>query len=123
MDDHRDQRLARAGMAAAVVAAFGASICCIGPILAATFGITSLAALIRYEPLRPMLAGVTVVFLAGAFVLSYRKRADAACPPGSLCETHSRNSVQRVNRTVLWITAIVVLAVLTFPMWSSWILG
>ena len=122
MDEQQTQRLTRAGLAASVVAALGASICCIGPILAAAFGLTSLAALVRYEPLRPVLTGMTVLFLAGAFVLTYRQRADAACAPGSVCDTHGPR-VRRINRAMLWATAIIVLAALTFPMWSNWIFG
>jgi len=50
---NRDQSLRKAGLAASVLTAVGASVCCIGPIAAAVLGIGSLGGLVRYEPLRP----------------------------------------------------------------------
>lgn len=66
MDHGKQARVARIGMAASVATALGASVCCIGPIVAVMFGMTSLAALSKYEPLRPILGVVTVALLAGA---------------------------------------------------------
>jgi len=37
MNERTEARVTRAGMAASVLAAFGASVCCIGPIVAAMF--------------------------------------------------------------------------------------
>jgi mercuric ion transport protein len=123
MDERKEERFARAGMAMSVAAAFGASVCCIGPIVAAMFGITSLAALVKYEPLRPLFAAITVVLLAAAFYMTYRKRSAEACAPGSVCETQGVDRVQRINRVALWIAAALALIVLTFPTWSTWLLG
>lgn len=123
MDERKQQSLARAGMAASVAAAFGASICCIGPIIAATFGLTSLAALVKYEPLRPVFGATTLVLLSGAFYATYRKRPAEACAPGSVCVTQGPDRMQRINRAVLWLAATVALIVFTFPTWSTWVLG
>ncbi|MHB9001992.1 MAG: cation transporter, partial [Thermoanaerobaculia bacterium] len=49
-----------AGLATSVVAAFGASICCIGPIASAFLGLTSFGALVKYEKFRPLFIGVTL---------------------------------------------------------------
>jgi mercuric ion transport protein len=123
MDNRKEQRLARAGMAASVAAAFGASLCCIGPIVAAMFGVTSLAALVKYEPLRPLFSAMTVVMLAAAFYMTYRKRPAEVCAPRSVCETQGVDRVQRINRVALWIASTLALIVLTFPTWSTWLLG
>jgi mercuric ion transport protein len=123
MDERKEQRLARAGMAASVAAAFGASVCCIGPIVAAMFGMTSLSALVKYEPLRPLFAAITVALLAAAFYMTYRKPSAEACAPDSVCETRGSDRIQRMNRIVLWIAATIALIVLTFPTWSTWLLG
>lgn len=123
MNERREQRVARAGMAASVAAAVGASVCCIGPVVAAMFGVTSLAALVKYEPLRPLFAIITFSFLGVAFYLTYRKRPAEACEPGSLCATRGVDRVQRLNRIMLWIAAVIAVVVLTFPTWSGWILG
>lgn len=123
MNERHRSRIRAAGLTAAVASAFAASICCIGPILAATLGLTALGGLVRYESLRPLFAGISIVFLATAFFLAYRKRDDAVCEPGSVCEVHGTDRVRQVNRTVLWMAAAAVAVVLTFPTWSNWILG
>lgn len=115
--------LTKAGIAASVAAAVGASICCIGPIAAAFLGLTSMGALVKYEPYRPLLTVVTLLFLAGAFYLAYRKSPAESCESGSLCATQGVSRVQKMNRTVLWIVAPLILLLLTFPTWSGWVLG
>ena len=120
MSQKKHSRMARIGMAASIVSAFGASVCCIGPVLAVMFGVTSLAALAKFEPLRPILAVVTVALLGAAFYATYRRPAD--CEPGSLCETHGPDRVHKLNRIALWIASLVALVVFTFPTWSAWVL-
>ena len=121
MEQRKQAQVARLGMAASVATAFGASICCIGPIVAVMFGMTSLAALSKYEPLRPIFGAATAVLLGVAFYLTYRKPA-AECAPGSLCETQGINRMQKINRAALWIATVVALIVFTFPTWSAWVL-
>lgn len=123
MDNRKEESRLRLGMAASVIAAVGASICCVGPIAAAFLGFTSLAALVKYEPLRPVFSVITLGFLGSAFYLAYRKRPAEVCEPGSVCATHGPTRVQRINRIALWVVTAVVLAILTFPTWSNWVLG
>ncbi len=123
MDERSQSRLRNAGLAGGIATAVAASVCCIGPIVAATLGLTSLRAMARYENLRPWFAAISLGFLAIAFFLTYRNRKDTACEPGSLCEVHGTHRVKRLNQVVLWIAAILVVIVLTFPTWSNWILG
>jgi len=123
MDERKTRSLTWGGLGASVAAALGASICCIGPIAAAFLGLTSLGALVKYEPLRPILMVITLVFLGGAFYLAYRKRPAEECEPGSVCATHGVERVQRINRIALWFVTAVVLTILTFPTWSNWVLG
>jgi len=122
VDHEKQARVARIGMAASIATAFGASVCCIGPIVAVVFGMTSLAALAKYEPLRPLFGGVTAVLIVVAFYATYR-RPPAACEPGSICATRGIDRVQKINRVALWLTTAVALIVFTFPTWSAWILG
>src|SRR5256885_14908255 len=96
MEQGKRARGARVGLAASVATAFGASICCIGPIVAVMFGMTSLAALSKYEPLRPVFGATTALLLGVAFYLTYRKPA-AECAPGSLCETQGMDRMQKIN--------------------------
>jgi len=122
MNERNQDSLTKVGLGATVIAALGASICCIGPIAAAFLGLTSMGALVRYERFRPLFTGVTLLFLAGAFYLTYRRRPAEACEPGSICATHP-TTVSRINRVALWIVTVVALIILTFPTWSNWILG
>lgn len=116
------ETLLRATLGATVASAFAASFCCIGPMAAAFLGFTSLGAAARLHALRPYLTAVTLLSLAVAFHLTYRKRP-AACEPGSPCETGRAGGMNRLSRVVLWIVAVVSLLVLTFPTWSGWIWG
>lgn len=115
--------LRRATLGATVASAFAASICCIGPMAAALLGFTSLGAAVRFHALRPYLAVVTLLCLAGAFYLTYRGKPAAACEPGSLCATTEPGRMERLNRVILWVVGAVSLLVLTFPTWSGWIWG
>lgn len=112
--------LRRATLGVTVASAFAASICCIGPLAAALLGATGLGSLVAFEKYRPYLTGVTLLFLAGAFYMTYRKKPEA-CEPGSLCATAGPTRVERINRIVLWVITGVALLVLTFPTWSGWI--
>lgn len=123
MNEQEEGRFARAGMAASVVAAVGASVCCIGPVIAAMFGLTGLAALVKYEPLRPYFTAATVLALGVAFYMTYRKRPAEACEPGSICATRGVDRVQRFNRAMLWFATLLAVIVLSFPTWSGWVLG
>jgi len=120
MDERKERSLTKAGLATSVVTAIAASICCIGPIAAAFLGLTSFAALVKYEPLRPLFTAVTVAFLGGSFYLAYRKPPAETCEPGSLCAEHN---VPRFTRVLLWTVTAIVFVVLTFPTWSNWVLG
>jgi mercuric ion transport protein len=122
MEIRNEAGIQKAGLTATLVSAVAASICCIGPIAAATLGITGLGALARYEPYRPYFAALTLVFLAGAFYLAYRKRPAEDCASGSLCATDG-DRIRKLNRAVLWVVTVIALVVLTFPTWSAWIWG
>lgn len=119
----KESSMTKAGLAASIAASFAASICCIGPIAAAFLGLTSMGALVRYEPYRPVLTLVTLAFLAAAFYLAYRRTPAEVCEPGSLCATQGVTRVRKMNRIVLWIVTAIVLSILTFPTWSNWVLG
>lgn len=119
MNERSERSWAKASMAASVVAALAASVCCIGPIVAAFLGLTSFAALVKYESLRPAFSVMTFAFLGCSFYLAYRK-PKAACEPESACAT---NTLPRFTRLLLWSVTVIVALVLTFPTWSNWVLG
>ena len=123
MDQTKQTRVARFGMAASIATAFGASVCCIGPIVAVMFGMSSLAALAKYEPLRPIFGTLTVALLGVAIYATYRRPAAADCEPGSVCATQGLDGMQKINRAAVWIAMIVAIVVFTFPTWAGWVVG
>src|SRR5258708_38981195 len=101
---------------ASVVAAAAASVCCIGPVVAAALGAGALgAASTRMEPYRPWFLGVTMVFLGIGFVSAYRREpecADDTCAPTS----------RRSAKIILWIAVAVVGLLAAFPHYMRWVL-
>ncbi len=102
--------------AGAVIAAFGASLCCILPVAVAVLGVGSAALGAKLEPLRPWFAGLTLIFLGFAFYQAYRP---VECEPGEACAVPKS---RRRHRIVLWIVATVAVALMAFPYYASWLL-
>lgn len=99
-------------MIGAVVAAVGASICCIGPVVLTALGAGALsAAAIKVEAYRPALLIVTVTFLGAGFYTTYRPSAAQSCAPDGTCQPSSR----RVAKVVLWLATVLVILLVTFP--------
>lgn len=98
-----------------VVTAVAASICCMGPVVAAALGAGALgAASIKLEPYRPWFLGLTVILVGAAFATTYR-RPGAECADGS-CAPSSR----RTAKIVLWVTVALVGLVAAFPYYIEW---
>jgi mercuric ion transport protein len=100
----------------AVLAAFGASLCCILPVAVAVLGVGSAALGAKLEPLRPFFLVLTVTILGFAFYRAYRPEK---CEPGQACEVPAHRRRQRI---VLWIVAAVALALTTFPYYAGYLL-
>lgn len=108
------EKTGRLPLIGGVIAAIGASLCCIGPLVLVMLGIggawvSNLAAL---EPFRPYFLGVAVIFLFLAWRKIYRTPATAACTPGSLCAMPQTN---RVYKILFWIVASLVGLAMAFP--------
>ncbi len=96
---------------AAILAALGASACCLGPALLAALGLGSLSAASRLTPYRPYLTVLTFLLLGVALYRAYRKGAKGP----ECCLTEAGRKRQRLTRWVLWAVAIVSLFVLAYP--------
>lgn len=96
----------------ASLAAIGASLCCIGPLVLLVLGIggTWISHLVALEPYRPVFVGITLVFLFLAFRKLYL--VPRKCAPGNACAIPSTLRNQRI---IFWIVSIVLIALLTFP--------
>lgn len=102
----------RTSLIASVVAAVGASVCCVGPLVLLMLGVTGswIESLTAMEPFRPYLIGVTVLFLGLAFRKLYL--VPQPCMPGSTC---ANPAVLKRQRITFWIVAILLLGLLAVP--------
>lgn len=103
----------------ASVAAVGASICCVVPLVLVLLGISGawIATLTALDPLRPWFSVIAVVALSLAIWNLYgppsRCQADGACAaPYAL----------KRSRRWLWIATVAIALLLLFPWYAVWIL-
>lgn len=97
---------------ASVLAAIGASVCCVGPLVLLALGIggTWVGSLTAMEPFRPFFIGLTLLFLWLAFRMLYL--VPQVCTPGTPCA--DPRTIKR-QRLAFWIVAILVLGLLAVP--------
>jgi mercuric ion transport protein len=97
---------------AGVLAAIGASVCCVGPLVLLMLGIGGawVANLTALEPLRPWLIGATLLSLGLAFRRLYLQ--PQVCEPGAAC---AEPSVLKRQRWIFWIIALALVALLSVP--------
>lgn len=60
------RRLTAASVGGAIVAAFAASLCCLGPLIFAALGLGGAGLLVKFEAYRPYFAALTLVLSAQA---------------------------------------------------------
>lgn len=110
------RQLIGASLGGAVVAAFAASLCCLGPLLFAALGLGGAGLLLGLEAYRPYFAALTLALLGAGFYLAYRRPRLAPAPadgsPTCECALPRAN---RLGRALLWLTAAVVAGLLAFP--------
>ncbi|WP_411961188.1 mercuric transporter MerT family protein (plasmid) [Pseudomonas mandelii] len=95
-----------------VLAAIGASICCVGPLVLLTFGIGGswVGSLTVMEPYRPLFIGLTLLFLGLAFRALYLTQQ--VCAPGTACADPRTLAWQRI---VFWVAAALLSGLLLLP--------
>lgn len=104
-------------MAAGVIAAIGASLCCITPVLALVAGIGGVASTFSWlDPLRPYLMGLTGIVLAFAWYQQLKPRKeDLACD----CEDDQQKKPFVQSKTFLGIVTVLAILLLSFPYYSG----
>lgn len=102
----------KGSLVAGVLAAIGASVCCVGPLLLLALGIGGawIAHLIALEPLRPWFTAVTLVFLGLSFHRLYLR--PQSCEPVDSCAVPA---VLKRQRLIFWIVSSAILALLSVP--------
>ena len=109
------ENTARNTLLGGTLAAIVASICCLGPLVLVTIGVSGawISNLSALEPYRPIFIAVAL----GCMALAYRRifvkaPQPEACEPGSLCAMPQAN---RNYRIMFWIVSALVLTALVFP--------
>ncbi len=102
----------KGSLIAGVLAAVGASLCCVGPLVLLMLGIGGawVSHLTALEPLRPWFIGITALFLGLAFRRLYLQ--PQVCAPGALC---ADSRVLKRQRTIFWVVVLALVALLSVP--------
>lgn len=106
------QLTGKGSLIAGVLAAIGASVCCVGPLVLLALGIggTWIGNLTAMEPYRPIFIGLTLLFLGLAFRKLYL--VPQVCTPGTPCA--DPRAIQR-QRLTFWVVAVPLLGLLAVP--------
>jgi len=94
---------------AGIVAAILASSCCIGPLILAGLGISSVGIFSSLEKYRPLFMIITFAFIGTSFYLTYRKKKSDEC-----CDIN-KVKIDRIKKVTLWVITAVVVGLLLFP--------
>ncbi|MCA0406035.1 MAG: mercury transporter MerT [Proteobacteria bacterium] len=102
----------KGSLVAGALAAIGASVCCVGPLVLLALGIGGawIANLTALEPLRPWFIAATLLFLGLAFRRLYLQ--PQVCEPGAEC---AEPIVLKRQRLIFWVVALALLALLSVP--------
>lgn len=102
------------------LAAFLASLCCLGPLLLGGAGLGA-ALVATFAPLRPYFLGLSAILLAGGFYFVYRKpKATEACA-GETCAPKS--GTRGMAKPLLWLASLAVAALAFFPSYGVKLVG
>ncbi|KAF3976891.1 MAG: hypothetical protein HFP77_09965 [Methylococcales symbiont of Iophon sp. n. MRB-2018] len=99
----------------AIFSAIAASACCFGPLLLLSLGISGawMATLTSMTFMRPFFIILTVFFMVLAFHRLYFKKNQ--CQKQQVCIS---TSIQHRQRSLFWIVLLLILLLLTFPIYA-----
>ncbi len=99
--------------AGGILAALGASSCCILPLVLFSLGVSGawIGNLTALAPYQPLFVAAAVALLAFGFWRVYR-RPKMECAEGSSCARPGSNRMAKIG---LWTAAVLVLAAISFP--------
>ena len=118
MDERTKKTIFASG---SMLGALAMSSCCILPLVLFSLGVTGawIGNLAALYPYKLYFLVPTAALLAGGFYAVYRKPKAAACEEGSYCATPISD---RINKSVLWVSTVLVLAALAFPYFAPLLL-
>ena len=102
------------------IAAFLASLCCLGPLLLGGVGLGA-ALVATFAPLRPYFLALSALLLAGGFYFVYRKPKAAQACEGEVCAVDTRS--RRLAKPILWMATLAVLVLAFFPIYGGKLVG
>jgi mercuric ion transport protein len=110
----------RGALVASGLAAIVASVCCVGPLVLLTVGISGawISNLTAFEPYRPIFIGATSIFLGLAFRKLYL--VPQSCESGDAC---ANPTTRRNQRIVFWAVTVVLAILLAFPWYAPLLLA
>ncbi len=116
-----EERIRNVSLAGGVLAAIVASLCCLGPLVLVTLGVSGawIANLGAFDPYRPYALGVALACVGFAYRSIYRAPPPEACEPGSLCAVPQ---TRRLYRVLFWVTCAMVLVALGYPYTARFLL-
>ena len=102
----------KTSLVAGTLAAIGASVCCVGPLVLLGLGISGawISNLTALEPYRPIFIGLTLVFLGLAFRRLYL--VPQVCEPGTSCANLRTAKRQRI---AFWSASLLLLGLIAVP--------
>lgn len=118
LDERAQKKIFASG---SVLGALAMSSCCILPLVLFSLGVTGawIGNLAALYPYKLYFLVPTAALLAGGFYTVYSKPKAAACEEADYCATPISD---RINKSVLWGSSVLVLAALTFPYFAPWLL-
>ncbi|MGF6782444.1 mercuric transporter MerT family protein [Paraburkholderia sp. GAS334] len=102
----------KGSLIASVLAAIGASVCCVAPLVLLALGIggTWVGSLTAMAPYRPIFIGLTLLFLGLTFRRLYL--VPQVCAPGTPCVDPG---VVKRRRMTFWIVTVLLFGLLAVP--------
>ena len=105
----------------AVITAFLASLCCLGPLVFVALGVGAGLAT-TFERLRPVFVALTIGFLGLGYYTVYRRRKGASgagvYAAGTSCAVPRS---RKRDAILLWAATAVAIVLLSFPSWSKFL--
>ncbi len=101
-----------------VVSAGVSALCCAGPLLAVTRGVSGAGLSATFDPLRPYFLGGTAAFLGLGFFMLHQED-QKACEPDKVC---ANPAVRRRMKIMLWVATGIAILFATYPRWQTLVL-
>ena len=107
-------KLANTTLIGGGVAAIVASVCCLGPLILVSLGISGawVSNLTMLEPYRPIFIGIALICMALAYRKIYSAKPADTCLLNTLCAKPQTNQNYRI---MFWIVSVLVLIALIYP--------